>query len=187
MVNKTDKYLSPTEAALLLNTSANSLRYSEKFKIIPVYKNPVYGTRMYKREDLEKFLNTEVIPLRYEAYETKKRNAAIEKTTEKIIEKPITINKEEIIRAKNIEAQIAEKVQVIEKLEEISKIPTEEEKEFIIKEKFTYSLSTSMTRTEKELLMDLVRFISKKERIEISMAFVIRRLIYLGNRYKNEI
>src|SRR5579872_2795941 len=126
MVNKTDKYLSPTEAALLLNTSANSLRYSEKFKIIPVYKNPVYGTRMYKREDLEKFLNTEVIPLRYEAYETKKRNAAIEKTTEKIIEKPITINKEEIIRAKNIEAQIAEKVQVIEKLEEISKIPTEE-------------------------------------------------------------
>lgn len=183
MVNKTDKYLSPTEAALLLNTSANSLRYSEKFKIIPVYKNPVYGTRMYKREDLEKFLNTEVIPLRYEAYETKKRNAAVEKS----IENPVAINKEEIIRAKNIEAQIAEKVQIIEKLEEISKIPTEEEKEFIIKEKFTYSLSTSMTRTEKEILMDLVRFISKKERIEISMAFVIRRLIYLGNRYKNEI
>jgi len=179
MVNKTDKYLTPTEAAVVLNTTANSLRYSEKFKIIPIYKNPVYGTRMYKREDLEKFLNTEVVPLRYEIYETKKRNTAVKN--------PITINKEEIIRSKNIEAQIAEKVQIIEKLEEISKIPTEEEKEFIIKEKFTYSLSTSMTRTERQILMDLVRFISEKEKIEISMAFVIRRLIYLGNRYKNEI
>ena len=49
-------YLLTSEAAKLLGVSQNTLRAWAKSGIIPMRRNPANGYRLFRREDLERYL-----------------------------------------------------------------------------------------------------------------------------------
>ncbi|HBY06049.1 MAG: Transcriptional regulator, MerR family [candidate division TM6 bacterium GW2011_GWE2_42_60] len=51
-------YLKIKDAASFLGVTPNTLRNWEKDKKITVYRNPQNAYRLYKKEDLEKLLNS---------------------------------------------------------------------------------------------------------------------------------
>lgn len=51
-------YLKIKDAAKFLGVTPNTLRNWEKEKKISVYRNPQNSYRLYKKEDLEKLLNS---------------------------------------------------------------------------------------------------------------------------------
>lgn len=55
---KITDYLTVQGAAEFLGVSANTLRNWERDKKISVYRNPQNKYRLYKKEDLEKILNS---------------------------------------------------------------------------------------------------------------------------------
>lgn len=57
MIKITD-YLKIQDAAKFIGVTANTLRNWEKEKKITVYRNPQNSYRLYKKEDLEKLLNS---------------------------------------------------------------------------------------------------------------------------------
>lgn len=57
-MKKLDEYLKIAEAAEFLGVSQNTLRKWADEDRIPVRVNPVNGYRLFRREDLEKFLKT---------------------------------------------------------------------------------------------------------------------------------
>lgn len=56
-MKKLNEYLSIKEAADILGVNPATLRSWEKAGKLKTYRNPINNYRMYKREDLEKFLN----------------------------------------------------------------------------------------------------------------------------------
>lgn len=54
---KLTEYLKIKDAAAFLGVSSNTLRNWGKNKKINVYRNPQNSYRLYKKEDLENFLN----------------------------------------------------------------------------------------------------------------------------------
>ncbi len=54
---KIEDYFTVTEAALFLGVSPNTLRNWEKAKKIRVYRNPINHYRLYKKYELEAFLD----------------------------------------------------------------------------------------------------------------------------------
>ncbi len=57
-MRKLDEYLKIAEAARFLGVSQNTLRKWADEGRIPVRVNPANGYRLFRREDLEKFLNS---------------------------------------------------------------------------------------------------------------------------------
>lgn len=51
-------YMKIKDAAIFLGVTPNTLRNWEKEKKIMVYRNPQNQYRLYKKEDLEKLLNS---------------------------------------------------------------------------------------------------------------------------------
>jgi MerR family transcriptional regulator, copper efflux regulator len=57
IVNKISDYLNVKKAAQFLGVTGKTLRNWEQRKKITVYRNPINGYRLYKKDDLEKLLN----------------------------------------------------------------------------------------------------------------------------------
>jgi excisionase family DNA binding protein len=57
-MQKIDHYLKVAEAAELLGVSQNTLRSWADAGRVPAHVNPVNGYRLFKREDLEAFLES---------------------------------------------------------------------------------------------------------------------------------
>lgn len=56
-IKKVNEYIYITEASKLLGVTLKTLKKWGDSKKIPVYYNPINSYRMYKREELEEFLN----------------------------------------------------------------------------------------------------------------------------------
>lgn len=56
-MQKVSEYVMTAEAAEILGVSQNTLRAWAKQGKIPVHVNPANGYRLFKRQDLEGFLN----------------------------------------------------------------------------------------------------------------------------------
>lgn len=56
-MKKIADYLTIKQAAEFIGVTPNTLRNWERDKKITVYRNPQNKYRLYKKEDLEKFLN----------------------------------------------------------------------------------------------------------------------------------
>ena len=63
MIRLTD-YVKTAEAAEILGVSQNTLRKWAAAGAIPMHRNPVNGYRLFKREDLGKFLKTTAKPVK---------------------------------------------------------------------------------------------------------------------------
>lgn len=64
MQNKLSEYVKIAEAATILGVSQVTLRTWAESGKIPMHKNPANGYRLFRRDDLEKFLAMVAIPLR---------------------------------------------------------------------------------------------------------------------------
>lgn len=56
-MQKLNEYVQVAEAASILGVSQNTLRTWSEDDKIPVHRNPANGYRLFKRQDLEVFLN----------------------------------------------------------------------------------------------------------------------------------
>jgi len=56
-MNKLSDYVLTAEAAEILGVSQNTVRTWAKDGKIPVHRNPANGYRLFKRKDLERFLD----------------------------------------------------------------------------------------------------------------------------------
>lgn len=56
-MNKLTEYLKTAEAAEILGVAQNTLRKWAAAGAIPMHRNPANGYRLFKRIDLDKFLN----------------------------------------------------------------------------------------------------------------------------------
>ncbi len=56
-MTKLSEYVKTAEAAEILGVSQNTLRTWAEAGKIPMRRNPVNGYRLFRRSDLEKFLN----------------------------------------------------------------------------------------------------------------------------------
>lgn len=63
MIKLTD-YVKTAEAAELLGVSENTLRKWAGEGAIPMHRNPANGYRLFKRDDLEKFLKSTAKPVK---------------------------------------------------------------------------------------------------------------------------
>ena len=63
MSEKLSEYLKTAEAAEFLGVSQNTLRTWAKQGKIPVQVNPLNNYRLFRREDLQKFLDSVVKPV----------------------------------------------------------------------------------------------------------------------------
>lgn len=59
---KLSDYVKTAEAAEILGVSQNTLRTWAEAGKIPVRRNPINGYRLFRRNDLEKFLNDVATP-----------------------------------------------------------------------------------------------------------------------------
>ena len=57
-MKKLSEYVKTAEAAEILGVSQTTLRKWAEAGKIPMHRNPVNGYRLFKRNDLEKFLRT---------------------------------------------------------------------------------------------------------------------------------
>ena len=57
-MKKINEYMNIKEAARFMGVAQNTLRNWEKEKKIAVLRNPLNQYRLYKKEDLEKLLNS---------------------------------------------------------------------------------------------------------------------------------
>lgn len=61
---KLNVYVKTAEAAEILGVSQNTLRKWAASGAIPMHRNPANGYRLFKRDDLEKFLKTTAKPVK---------------------------------------------------------------------------------------------------------------------------
>ena len=63
-MSKLSDYLKTGEAAEFLGVTQNTLRTWAANGAIPMHRNPANGYRLFKRDDLEKFLKTTAKPVK---------------------------------------------------------------------------------------------------------------------------
>lgn len=63
-MKKLTDYVKTAEAAVILGVSQNTLRKWAASGAIPMHRNPANGYRLFKKADLEKFLNKVERPVR---------------------------------------------------------------------------------------------------------------------------
>ena len=63
MPAKLTEYVQTAEAAEILGVAQNTLRKWAKRGEIPMHRNPVNGYRLFRRDDLEKFLKSVARPV----------------------------------------------------------------------------------------------------------------------------
>jgi excisionase family DNA binding protein len=61
---KLTEYVKVAEAARMLGVAQNTLRSWAEAGKIPMYRNPANGYRLFRREDLEKFLQETAEPVK---------------------------------------------------------------------------------------------------------------------------
>ena len=63
-MSKLSDYVQTAEAAEILGVAQNTLRKWAGSGAIPMHRNPANGYRLFKRDDLEKFLTKAAMPVK---------------------------------------------------------------------------------------------------------------------------